>query len=589
MISRYFTHTTLKKNSSHIFKKSKKVDKSTFDKEATITVRLVFEEKFNERISLRLRKLSGISGSLSSDQEFEQAVIYTEEILNYHYIKIVKTNPRTRIAKLSGKAIDFEQLFCVKLEDYRYNYERPITGFGHEKTTMGHHSHLYIPKKWKGMIHSVVGLQHTPLEPQAVSSFSPLETSPSVSAAFGKSSDLWAEHYFFPSNTDGSGQHIGVIAAGGGFSQEDFDRYFKEVGLPNQPPYEVVLIDRAKNNMKESWIANYEVATDCLVASCAAPGAKITVYFCENNFSSFMNAIDYIIDQGDDRPDILSYSWGTGERYCYDEMEAVNRVLKEAALTENITIFCASGDFGSTNNGSINPANLNPRDNLEVLFPASSPWVTSCGGTMFEGDDDNPYKEETVWNCEFLYSPMTHNASGGGFSMYNYRPKYQRGIIGDLAPKGYTNPDWFDGKEMPPRGKERHEALVKKFKPFRGIPDVAGYASVPPARLGFWIHFDGRNWISGGTSAVAPLWAALTARLNQSLGKRVGFFNPTLYAMAGTDAFKPVTKGHNGLLVTNSHWVAGEPWNPCTGLGLPNGENILKWLQENFTEEKIKD
>jgi hypothetical protein len=48
MISRYFTHTTLKKNSSHIFKKSKKVDKSTFDKEATITVRLVFEEKFNE-------------------------------------------------------------------------------------------------------------------------------------------------------------------------------------------------------------------------------------------------------------------------------------------------------------------------------------------------------------------------------------------------------------------------------------------------------------------------------------------------------------------------------------------------------------
>ena len=60
----------------------------------------------------------------------------------------------------------------------------------------------------------------------------------------------------------------------------------------------------------------------------------------------------------------------------------------------------------------------------------------------------------------------------------------------------------------------------------RGVPDVAGDAD--PA-TGYQILVDGHQAVFGGTSAVAPLWAALIARLNQQLGHPVGYLNPLLY------------------------------------------------------------
>ena len=53
------------------------------------------------------------------------------------------------------------------------------------------------------------------------------------------------------------------------------------------------------------------------------------------------------------------------------------------------------------------------------------------------------------------------------------------------------------------------------------MPDVAGNATP-----GYEVIVGGQLTSAGGTSAVAPLWAALVARLNQQLGRRVGFLNP---------------------------------------------------------------
>ncbi|MDQ6774694.1 MAG: peptidase S53, partial [Actinomycetota bacterium] len=76
----------------------------------------------------------------------------------------------------------------------------------------------------------------------------------------------------------------------------------------------------------------------------------------------------------------------------------------------------------------------------------------------------------------------------------------------------------------------------------------------------------------GGTCAVAPLWAGLTALINQGLGKRAGFLQPQLYAAATQSAFRDITQGNNGA------YQAGTGYDACTGLGSPNGAALLAAL-----------
>jgi kumamolisin len=78
----------------------------------------------------------------------------------------------------------------------------------------------------------------------------------------------------------------------------------------------------------------------------------------------------------------------------------------------------------------------------------------------------------------------------------------------------------------------------------------------------------------GGTSAVAPLWAGLTALLNQLLGRPVGFLNPQLYgSVLSGGGFRDITEGDNGA------YSAAPGWDACTGLGSPRGSAILAALQ----------
>ncbi len=108
----------------------------------------------------------------------------------------------------------------------------------------------------------------------------------------------------------------------------------------------------------------------------------------------------------------------------------------------------------------------------------------------------------------------------------------------------------------------------------RGVPDVAGNAD---PTTGYQIYSGGQAQVVGGTSAVAPLWAALISRLAQATGQRYGLLQPTLYAgvTPGTDApgFRDITSGNNGA------YAAGPGWDACTGLGSPDGTALLKRLQ----------
>lgn len=104
------------------------------------------------------------------------------------------------------------------------------------------------------------------------------------------------------------------------------------------------------------------------------------------------------------------------------------------------------------------------------------------------------------------------------------------------------------------------------------MPDIAGNADLD---TGYLLLFRGELVIFGGTSAVAPMWAGLTALINQNSSRPVGYLNPLLYSMANSSAFNDVYSGDNG------HYQATVGWDACTGWGSPDGVNLMNELMKN--------
>jgi kumamolisin len=102
------------------------------------------------------------------------------------------------------------------------------------------------------------------------------------------------------------------------------------------------------------------------------------------------------------------------------------------------------------------------------------------------------------------------------------------------------------------------------------VPDVDGDAD---PETGYSVLVDGEQTVIGGTSAVAPLWAGLLVRINQSIGTSVGYLNPLLYTSNAENTLHEITVGNNG------NYSAGPGWNACTGLGSPNGTALLAALR----------
>ena len=102
---------------------------------------------------------------------------------------------------------------------------------------------------------------------------------------------------------------------------------------------------------------------------------------------------------------------------------------------------------------------------------------------------------------------------------------------------------------------------------YRGVPDVAGDAD---PLTGYVVRVDGVDTVIGGTSAVAPLFAGLIARINGSKGTPVGFVNAELYAH--TTAMRDITSGNNG------DFAASIGWDACSGLGSPIGTAVQAGL-----------
>jgi kumamolisin len=96
-------------------------------------------------------------------------------------------------------------------------------------------------------------------------------------------------------------------------------------------------------------------------------------------------------------------------------------------------------------------------------------------------------------------------------------------------------------------------------------------------RTGYVLIYRGVPVVFGGTSVAAPLWAGLIAQINQGLKRPVGYLNPLLYTkLANSKALNDITSGNN------SAYQAAPGWDACTGLGTPNGLELLRALMENL-------
>jgi kumamolisin len=420
---------------------------------------------------------------------------------------------------------------------------------------------LSVPAQLDGVVTAVLGLDD---RPAARPQFRPADAvGPSVTPAPLTAVQV-ATAYQFPAATDGSGQTIAIVELGGGYREADLQQYFSALGLA-VPPVSSVGVDGGSNSPGDD--ADMEVLLDIEVVGAVAPAATQKVYFAPNSDAGFVDAISQAVHDTP-TPVAVSISWGQSE----DAWSAQSRAAMDSAMADaavlGVTITVASGDNGSTDGASDGAQHCD--------FPASSPHALACGGTRLEITSAGAIYAETVWN-DTTAGSQGGGAGGGGYSDVFGVPAWQASVV---APAGASGGPAATAAAADPE--RRHPNPPGGPAPAssrgRGVPDVAGNAD--PV-TGYKIVANGQSTAVGGTSAVAPLWAGLIARLAQQSGQRFGLLQPLIYAglAAGTPApgFNDVTSGNNGA------YQAAAGWDPCTGLGTPNAATLLAVLTAGTT------
>ena len=438
-----------------------------------------------------------------------------ENFVAEHHFSIVSVNTGARSIRISGRLADLATAFRADIAMRRVG----------DKVLRTRQGYLHVPVSLDQRIQAVLGFDQRP----AAATYHAFR--PRTSQSISYTPPQVAQLYNFPENT-GTDQTIALIELGGGFDDSDLQNYWQQLGLSNVS-VTAVPVDGAQNSPTgDPDGPDGEVVLDIEVAGGVASGANIAVYFASNTDQGFLDGINAAIHDTVRKPSVISISWGSAEsEWTPQAMNAFNAAFHDAALL-GISVCVAAGDDGSSDGET--------DGRVHVDFPASSPWVLACGGTALVGSNGE-IESETVWN-----DGANGGATGGGVSSHFSKPKYQVNI--DVPkPTGTVNPDG------------------------RGVPDVAGVADPD---TGYAILVDGQQGVVGGTSAVAPLWAALIALLNQQLGKNLGWFHPALYGtLTQHKALHDITSGNNGA------YQATTGWDPCTGLGSPNGQAILTVLK----------
>ncbi|GBR09973.1 peptidase S53 propeptide [Acetobacter oeni LMG 21952] len=442
-----------------------------------------------------------------------------EEYIQAHGLKVDEADAARHIIRISGTV----KQACAAFQPEKLGMFRFA---GKAEPCMAREGNLSLPASISSDIVAVMGFDERPVarahfRRRKERAGNPQQIASAAQAAISWSPVAVAKHYGFPDDVTGAGQTIGLIELGGGFTSEQMTSYLQSLNIGRTGTLLAVSVDNSTNAPDGNPDgADGEVQLDIEVAGSVAPGANIVVYFGPNQGSGFFDALNTAVHDSTNRPSVISISWGGPENgWVAQDMDAMDQTM-QAAAAMGITVTVASGDNGASD-GSDQP--------LMVDFPASSPHALGCGGTHLPR-----IGAETVWN-----DGTSGGASGGGYSTH------------------FDRPDWQSGNS----------------NIGRGVPDVAGNAD---PESGYDVSIDGTATVIGGTSAVAPLWAALLALANQKNGNPAGFINPKLYETPS--ALNDITEGNN------NGYQAGKGWDPVTGLGSPRGQAVVTMIRESGSD-----
>lgn len=485
-----------------------------------------------------------------------------------HNFTIMRWNEMPADVRLRARVEDIECAFDIKMRWWKIDEDHHERHLAPEDPTQ-----VLVPDQCASkFVFGVLGLdQRPPLglptseeywsRPVAPPSLEKDESAPLTVVGVYRGPSLnvreLASLYNFPRSQYGAiDQRIGIIVLGGGLSTWALEPYFNAMAL-DFPTIRISSVDTAqtvppRSNKIYEFLEAYglvalsptkpavdlpplnndvlftiEAMMDVEIASTAAPKAAISVTFAPQNALGIHDAIVYAAQN--ERVDVLCNSWGFPESSMATMRCCIDRALAYATCYEKVTVMFASGDFGSTADPT--------KPVLMVNYPASSPWVVGCGGSAFNSTNT----EEVVWQGRF---GGQRSASGGGYSMY------------------YTCPEW--------QSSVNDQAM-------RGVPDLAANAS-----SNLFLRYDSTVAWSFGTSAAAPILAGLIACINQQLGQRVGWLTPLLYDDSVIPAIVNIMEGNNSVSEEVSDYTASEGWNPCCGLGRPNGDKLLAALKKLF-------
>lgn len=319
----------------------------------------------------------------------------------------------------------------------------------------------------------------------------------------------------------GEGQTIAIVDAYDNPNIEsDLAVFSTQYGLPTCTSANgcfTKVFSRGKPPADAGWSG--EIALDVEWVHAIAPSAKIIlVEAFSDSFPDMIYAVRTAVHMG---ATVVSMSWGGSE---FANQDMYNKYFN----VWGVTFTASSGDSG---NGTI--------------FPSTSPYVVSVGGTTLSTNGSGNYLGETAWD-----------GSGGGLSRIENQPTYQQSFPIPNNPLGK-----------------------------RGVPDISFNAD-PNTGFSVYDSMNGGWLVVGGTSAGAPAWAALFAIVNSARSSKLPSAPALLYSIGKTQYtanFNDITTGSNGDCGYYCNATTG--YDYVTGLGTPKA-NVL--LQSLITSEALK-
>jgi subtilase family serine protease len=420
---------------------------------------------------------------------------------------------------VSGTVAQIEAAFGTSLHLVRWNGEMHIVNV----------VQATFPVAFSGLIAGVTGLNDFRLKPhlRAHVEIAPEYTSPTSGNHYLAPGDFYTIYDVNPlltSSISGSGITIAVLGQTD-ISLADVAAFRAAAGLPaNVPAMKLFGSDPGTSAADID-----EAQLDVEWAGAIAPSATILYV---NSTDVLAGSLTEAIDN--DIAPILSLSYGGCESGFGGANILIYQQLLRQASAQGQTVVSAAGDSGAT---ACDYQTASAADGLAVYFPASSPYVTAVGGTMFNENGGSywsagpgtssalSYIPEVVWNETATLGTLA--AGGGGASAFFTKPVFQSG-------SGVPNDDSRDVPDVALAGGAAHDGYLFCSQGFctNGFRNAAGALDV-----------------SGGTTAATPAFAGILALLEQKINASLGNANPVLYGLANStyaaSVFHDITSGNN--------------------------------------------